>query len=217
MKNTCNKCGNKIKKNYNVCPNCGTKVVTSDNEQLQDNSKNVVHIAIFVTCTVILIIYFCNNGFENLFNIIKNTPDYNTQKIYNLGETLHCPNFDVIVNDFKIKKKGYKIDNFTAISDPEWIGVIVSVKNISNEDNTFYTSNISLTNTNGEILSYSLLTFKIWGVELFDSPKLVSGGTKKGYVQFSNNQTDNSNLILNVKCQTELFKDEIIYKVKLSK
>ena len=63
MKNTCNKCGNKIKKNYNVCPNCGTKVVTSDNEQLQDNSKNVVPIAIFVTCTVILIIYFCNNGF----------------------------------------------------------------------------------------------------------------------------------------------------------
>lgn len=108
MKNTCNKCGNKIKKNYNVCPNCGTKVVTSDNEQLQDNSKNVVPIAIFVTCTVILIIYFCNNGFENLFNIIKNTPDYNTQKIYNLGETLHCPNFDVIVNDFKIKKKVIK-------------------------------------------------------------------------------------------------------------
>lgn len=217
MQSKCKKCGYKIQKNFKVCPNCGTKIVIEENENLQNKNKSTVSVVIIAICILIFVIYFATSDFKGLFGETKTETKYNTQKIYSINEVLHCPNFDVTIDDFKIKKKGTRIDDFSVISDPEWIGVILTVKNIRNKTHTFYTSNVSLTNTNGEILSHSVLTYKIWGAENLNSPELISGGVKKGYIQFSNNQTDNSNLILNVKCQTELFKDEIIYKVKLSK
>ena len=62
----------------------------------------------------------------------------------------------------------------------------------------------------------SWLTYNVWGVELLNSPKLASGGTKTGYVDFTNNNTDNSNLTLKVDCNTGFWDDDIIYKVNIS-
>lgn len=142
--------------------------------------------------------------------------DYDTAKIYSIGETLNCPSFDITVDSVQIKRKGTYIDSYQYIDDPEWIGVILTVKNKSSETKTFYGSDVDLINTNGEVLDHSWLTYKIWGAELLNSPELISGGAKTGYIQFSNNSTDNSNLILHVDCNTGLFDDNIIYKVNIS-
>ena len=76
--------------------------------------------------------------------------DYDTDRIYNIGDTLNCPSFDVTIDNVQIKGKGTAIDSWQVISDPEWIGVTVTVKNKSDETKTFYSSNIDLINSNGE-------------------------------------------------------------------
>ena len=146
----------------------------------------------------------------------KENSKYDTEKVYKVGDTLDCPYFDVTVDKFEIKPKGTKISDYQVINDAEWIGVTLTVKNKSDKTKTFFSSNVDLINSGGEVLDSSILTYKIWGVEMLSSPELISGGSKTGYIQYSNNTDDNSKLTLQVKCDVDLFDDDIIYKVDVS-
>ncbi len=173
--------------------------------------KKVGSIVLYLLCGVFFMLIAIGSTED------EEKKNYDTNKIYKVGDTLDCPDFDVTVKKVQIKKKGTKIDSYTKISDPEWIGVTLTVKNKSSETKTFYGSNVDLINSNGEVLEHSWLTYKIWGTQLLDSPELISGGTKTGYIQYVNNNTNNKKLTLSVKCSTKLFSDEIIYKVDISK
>ena len=172
--------------------------------------KKIFNLLLFVLCGGFFMM--CALGSTNE----TDSSDYDTAKVYNVGETLNCPSFDIVVDSVQIKGKGTHIDSYQYIDDSEWIGVILTVKNKSSETKTFHGSDVDLINSNGEVLSHSWMTYKIWGVELLDSPELVSGGSKTGYIQFSNNSTDNSNLTLKVDCNTSLFDDDVVYKVNIS-
>ena len=172
--------------------------------------KKAFNILLFVLCGGAFMLFAMGSSSE------VDSSKYDTSKTYNIGDTLDCPAFDITVDKVEIKPKGTRIDSYQVIDDPEWIGVTLTVKNKSDETKTFYGSDVDLVNTNGEVLDHSWITYKIWGSELLNSPELVSGGTKNGYIQFSNNTTDNSNLILQVDCNTGLFDDKIVYKVNVS-
>ena len=172
--------------------------------------KKMCNLLLFVLCGGFFMT--CALGSTNEVD----SSNYDTAKVYSVGETLNCPSFDITVDSVQIKGKGTYIDSYQYIDDPEWIGVILTVKNKSSEAKTFYGSDVDLINANGEVLDHSWITYKIWGAELLNSPELVSGGSKTGYIQFSNNSTDNSNLILQVDCNTGLFDDDVIYKVNIS-
>ena len=172
--------------------------------------KKAFSITLFVLCGGIFMLMAVGSSSD------VDSSKYDTSKTYSIGETLDCPTFDITVDKVEIKPEGTAIDSYQVISDPEWIGVTLTVKNKSNETKTFYGSKVNLINSNGEVLNHSWITYKIWGSELLNSPELVSGGSKTGYIQFSNNTTDNSNLTLQVDCNTGFFDDDIIYKVNVS-
>ena len=209
----CQKCGTEVKEEYNLCPNCGNNLkqiipqkTSSSNNKLNSQTSAVV-IIIMIVFIIPFILLDDNSSESN---------EYDTSKIYNVGEKLTCPYFDVTVDNVQIKQKGTKIDNYQVIDDPEWIGVTLTVTNTSSENHIFSTSKINLVNTNGEVLEHNWLTYKIWGVEILNSPELISGGTKTGYIQYSNPSTDNSNLTLLIDCSAGIFEEEVIYKINVS-
>ena len=212
----CPECGKEYSNNADSCPNCGNptngKIVKNNTNSSNNN---------FVSSIISLIIVIVGGIYlypkiASFFNKTSSNSDYDTDRIYKIGETLDCPSFDITIDSVNIKKKGTKIDSYQVIDDPEWVGVILTVKNKSDKTKTFYSSNVDLISSNGEVISNSWLTYKIWGTELLESPELISGGSKTGYIQFSNNDTDNSNLMLKVDCDTGLFEKNIIYKVNIS-
>lgn len=219
----CPKCGKEIKDDYNICPNCGNiikEINMLENTNIELNPKKKHHSGCLISIIVFIsLVFFIGIG-SNIYTDIDNSEEkntrYDTSKTYSVGEKLVCPNYEITIDNVQIKPKGTYIDNYQYISDPEWIGVTLTVTNISSSTKTFSSSNIKIINTNGEIIEHSVLTYNIWGVELLNSPELISGGTKTGYIQFSNPSTDNSNLILTVDCSSGLFDETVKYNVNIS-
>ena len=139
----------------------------------------------------------------------------NSSVMHKVGETVICPNFEIKVKKFKIKKRGTRIDSFSTVDDPEWIGVILKVKNIGKYTYTFYTSDVTLKNSTGEIIEPEIWNYNIWGVEMLDSPTLVPQGRKTGYIAFANTNKNNKNLVLLISCNENLIVEDTIYKFSL--
>ena len=138
-----------------------------------------------------------------------------TSVVHNVGETVKCPYFDVTLNSFQVKKEGTYIDSYFYIADPEWVGVILTVYNTSTDTHTFYSSNVTLQNSTGEIITHKFWNYDIWGAEMLNSPKLISGGTKTGYISYANTNQDDSNLILVVSCNDGFLSKGTEYKFSL--
>jgi hypothetical protein len=208
----CNECGNEYSSNANECPKCGNP---TGGKKSNTNNQTVSGLISSLLGLVIIggIIYFIVGV------VMKSNVDgskYDTKKTYHVGDTLDCPDFDVTIDKVQIKKKGTRIDSYSKIADPEWIGVTLTIKNKSKDTKTFYGSKVDLVNSSGEVLEHDFMTYKIWGVELLDSPELISGGSKTGYIQYTNTEADNSKLVLKVDCDTGLFDDKVVYKVDVS-
>ena len=170
--------------------------------------KNILFISL---CSFVFMLFACGSTDEDV-----DTSQYDTAKTYSVGETLVCPNWEVKIDSVNIKKKGAAIDSYQVVDDPEWIGVVLTVKNTSSDTKTFYNSNLSITNSSGEVINPSSWVYSIWGAEKLGSPELTSGGTKTGFVQFANTEDNNSNLILKVDCNTGFMSDDIVYSVNIS-
>lgn len=219
----CTECGKEYSDNASNCPNCGNPTNGSNglpnNSRSNKTSNNVVVSFIASLLSLVIVVgvgVFVYTQVKTVFKSKVDSSKYDTNKVYSVGDTLNCPNFDITIDSVQIKKKGTAIDSYFVINEPEWIGVILTVKNKGSETKTFYGSDVSLINSNGEVLDSSWMTYKIWGAEPLYSPELVPGGSKTGYIQFTNNDTNNSGLTLKVDCNTGLFDDEIIYKVNIS-
>lgn len=149
-------------------------------------------------------------------DIDENALEEAANKTYYVGDTVSCPQFDITLNDYIIKVKGESVGNNTIVADPEWIAVILTVKNTDDSEHTFYNSNVTLENSNGEIIKSNILSYKVWGYEGLSSPTLSSGGEKQGYIQFSNTNQDNSNLTLKISCDDKILEDNTIFKFDLN-
>lgn len=195
----CKYCKSEIDKDAKICPYC------RKNQPIKAPGCLIAFIIVFVFFGVLSI----------AINVDEDRKQYNTEKEYSVGETIKCPNFEITLNKFEIKEEGTAIDDYKQIYDSEWIGVTLKVKNISNEEKQFYNSNVELINSNGEKIKHSGLTYKIWGSEQLDSPTLSPNGEKIGYIQFANNNKDNSNLKLQVTCGYNIMTDDIVYTYNL--
>lgn len=137
----------------------------------------------------------------------------------NIGEEFSCSeyeNYSVTVDRFEFKTGA--IDSFQKIPDgEEWVGIIVTVKNNGEEEMQFSENNFNLINSNGEIIKPDSFTYSVWGIDRLNNVKLASGGTKTGYIAFSNSNTDNSNLKLDFVCDRNGFisTDDTRYEIPL--
>lgn len=228
----CPNCGKEINETFNVCPFCGTNIKNSNQTQnttiktqnvsvqannVNTNNKRKTNGCLISIITILLILGMVGY-FADKYDVTTESEEtkYNTSKVYSVGELLSCPDFDITVDNVQIKKKGASIDSYYVISDPEWIGVTLTVKNKSNYKETFYSSKVKLTNSNGEVLEHAVITYNVWGVPLLNSPTLEPGGIKTGYIDFVNNNDDNSNLVLNIDCRNGLLSEDVQYKVNIS-
>lgn len=176
---------------------------------MSKGKNNSNPIAVIILCVGVFILLLLAQNKPKTEETSKSS--YDTAKEYSVGETVYCPNFEITVDKFQIKKKGTAIDSYQVISDPEWIGVTLSIKNKSDKEHTFYNSDVTLLNSNGEKLDASFVSYKVWKVEPLHSPTLTPGGTKTGYIQFSNTNTDNENLKLKISCNDKLINDDTEY------
>lgn len=177
-------CKSEIDREATVCPVC---------KREQAKKSGVQKLAIiFVLLILVIFIAF-------IMSVDENGLEENIQK--NVGDELVCDKYKVVVNEFKFKTGS--IDSFQKVPDgTEWIGIIVTATNTSEENINVYSSNFEITNSNGEILEYDAISYKVWGNYDTFGGELAPGGTKTGYIAFTNPNTDNSNLTLKFKCGT---------------
>ena len=80
----------------------------------------------FFFTTIILLLF---TGCSVYSNVDEDELKERASKVYNVGDTVSCPQFDITLNDYIIKLKGESIGNNTIVSDEVWIAVILTVKN----------------------------------------------------------------------------------------
>lgn len=208
MAKYCSNCGSEVNENASYCLKCGKELNNYSRpyqKQKNNNSFSFGRVILGVFVGLFLIGLWVGNGSNS---DSSSDEKESTNKVYNVGDTVTCGNFDVTLNSYQIKEQGEDVDDYSVVSDPEWVAVILTVRNTSNSENTFYTSNVELQNSSGEILSSAFITYKIWGVEMLKSPTLAPNGEKTGYIQFRNTDNDNSNLKLRIDCGS-LFNDNV--------
>lgn len=213
MDKFCSNCGKELKEGADVCLGCGA-FVNQNKINTKKNKKNKALIASFISISSLIFIVII----AAIISDDSNSTEKEEYIFANVGDELICENYKVVINSFQYKT-GY-IDNYQKIPDgEEWIGLIVTVTNTSSEERTIYNSDFNIINTNGEILTPDSFTYKVWGVESLSNPKLSSNGVKTGYIAFTNNNIDNSDIIVEFACNRNDFfelSDTQKYKVKLS-
>ncbi len=168
-----------------VCPNCKRP------QKKKTNSGIVVAIIVFVILGFVLMIDAAISSNE------KDKTEKETEK--NIGDELICDKYKVVINEYKIKTGS--IDSFYKVPDgQEWIGIIITATNTSDDDVSVYASDFKLTNSNGEIIDNDTITYNVWGDYTTFSGELAPGGTKTGYIAYSNTNTDNSDLKIKFEC-----------------
>lgn len=215
MAKYCSNCGSEVNETASYCLKCGKELNNNSRHYQETKNKNsfsIGRVILGVFVGLFLIGLWVGNGTSS--NSSSSTRKENTNKIYNVGDTVTCRDFDVTLNSYQIKEQGEDVDDYSVVSDPEWVAVILTVKNTSDSEEHFYTSNVELQNSSGEILSSAFVTYKIWGVEMLKSPTLAPNGEKTGYIQFRNTDNDNSNLKLRIDCGS-LF-DDTVYTFNLN-
>ena len=146
--------------------------------------------------------------------------DYKAPISKNIGDELQCSEYEkytVTVDRYDFKTGD--IDSYHTIPDGhEWIGVVVTVKNMGEDEMQVHVDNFNIINSNGERIKPDTLTYNVWGINPLDNVNLVSGGTSSGYINFSNNSQDNSNLKLEFVCDRNSFisTDDTRYEIPLN-
>ena len=188
----CTNCGNQLNDDERFCKFCGndTSIIKQDKPKNNDFSLN----------RVLTVVFLCI-GFIILMCIIIPTDDKEDEMKpktnYKFNETISCDKYDITFNSYNIKT--YK-DNDYIIDGEQWIALYVTIKNTSNNDITFYESNIEYINNNGEIISRMPLTVDIWKGERLNSPEIIRGGTKTGYIVFRENLNKIDNISFRLNC-----------------
>lgn len=162
-------------------------------------SKKGLIIVFSVLIGVIALAFITNYLFPQQEDEIAENTSNEDNKIKSIGDEIVCDNYKVIVESFNYKTGS--IDYFQKIPDgQEWIGVIINATNTSSKNNTINSSDFNIINTNGQVITPDAITYNVWGVESFGSPELIPNGTKRGYIVFSNDNTNNDNIVLEIKC-----------------
>lgn len=208
-------------KEYKKCEfvNLGFTDQTFSNEQKNltniENSHNTNNLSIGGIISAILIFifayFFLFSGTNN--NLNNTSVSQPIQK--NMGDSLDCR--DYIATLDKVITKTGTIDSIQYIPDGhEWIGLIVTVKNNSNEEQQIFNDDFEIINSNGERIKHQTIVYNVFeDYEKLSSPTLVPGGSKTGFISFDNDNQDNSNLIIELKCNSiSWFNDDPIYQIK---
>lgn len=212
MEKYCANCGKKIIENADFCVGCGKKINISKEDkpvvEKQNKSRNIILLPIIAILLIILlfIMIIIDISYKEPETIIESR----------IGEELFCENYKIVINSFQYKTGAFS-DYQTIPNGEEWIGLIVTVTNTSDSDRTINFTDFNIINSNGERLKPDSLTYKVWGVDALGSVSLIPNGTKTGYVAFSNNNTDNSNIIVEFQCNRSSWfeSDTQKYTIKL--
>lgn len=184
MTKKCMYCKTDIDSKATICPNC-------KKPQKKKTSAGLVLATIFGIFGFIIL---CAAIFASTESETEETGG-----VKNIGEELVCKKYKVVINEYKFKTGS--IDSFYKVPDgQEWVGIIVTATNTSDENVNVYSSNFKLKNSNGEIIDNDSITYRVWGDYVEFSSELAPGGTKTGYIAYTNSNTDNSNLNIEFEC-----------------
>lgn len=168
---------------------------------------------------ILLAIIFCVIVFIVIYYII-NISKVDKEKIsnvsntYYIGDTVNLGDFSVKLDSYKTKKKGDSIDSYKVVDDQQWIAIFLTYTNISNEEK-YISKNIRLINGNGEELEQPTFYYNVWDGVHLDGTKLMSGGSKTGFIQFINTRIDSpENFTLQISCNS-FFNEESTFNFKL--
>lgn len=135
----------------------------------------------------------------------------------NIGDTLDCGDYVATID--KILMKTGAIDSIQRVPDGhEWIGLIVTVQNNSDKEKHIFNDDFEIINSNGERIKHQTIVYNVFDdYEKLSSPTLVPDGSKTGFISFDNNNQDNSNLTIELKCNSiSWFNSDPIYQIKYS-
>ena len=139
------------------------------------------------------------------------------KQIYHIGDTVSCPGYDVTLVDTKINNNGEYAKSGLQVSDPQWITAVLTIKNTHDDTIKFYGSDKKIEISTCEIIEKNTFTYDVLGYELLGSPELTPGGTKTGYVMFSNTNQDSSNIRLRVSCNEQILGSSSYFTFKIEK
>lgn len=201
----CPKCGTEL--NEKTCPKCGYK-------QKNTGTKIITIIRIILSIIIIAAMAF---GVYMLIDIFTSSTEELEPISKNIGDELVCNDYVITIDDFAYRT-GNQGGVLSVPEGEEWIGITVSAKNTSSENNTINIADFNIINSNGEIILPDAITYDVWGIDVFGSPELAPGGTKTGYIAFSNSNQDNSDITVELKCNRKDWIDsdkKTVYHIKL--
>jgi predicted nucleic acid-binding Zn ribbon protein len=187
----CKFCKTEIEDDAKVCYSC-------QREQKSGNPIMIIFVVALILFVLIpnakkLVVSFKKDVLKDV-GLKENIPK-------NIGEELICKDYKVVVESYKYKTGD--IDSYWEVpSGTEWIGIIATATNTSSDNIDVYSSNFSITNSNGEILRNDVISYDVWGNYDVFSGELAPNGTKTGYIAFSNTNKDNTNIKLKFDCDT---------------
>lgn len=148
---------------------------------------------------IIFILFFV--AFTSLEN--ENKSGNKSEPIdYKIGDTISCKDYDVTFNSYDIKN--YQQDDYIVDGD-QWIALYLTVVNTSDSEISFSEDKVKYINSNGEKISNMTLTVDIWDGDRLNNFKLVSGGSKTGYIVFREKINDTSNIHFQFSCNSGLY------------
>lgn len=194
----CKECGADVSSSAKVCPKCG---------------KKLKHAGLIILLSI-LVFFMCI-----LIAVGSTMPDPNISDVsqtYYIGDTVDLGDFSVKLEKYDTREKGDRIDDYSVVSDPQWIAVYLTYTNESGKESRI-PRYVRLINGNGEQLEQPTLYYKVWDGEHLDNANLIDGGSKTGYLLFGNTKIDKAkDLTLQISCNSS-FRENNTFNFKLTK
>lgn len=210
MAKICSYCREIIDDNCTTCPNCKKELgetldINRKNPNHNKNAKAILTSGLVAIFLVIAVVY---SIIKFVYEPVKTSAD-DSSKLYHIHDSFNCANFTYTIEDVKYKYNGEEmksLDNNT-ITDPEWVIIIMKIKNRTKDYKSMNISDYDLYNSSGRIIYHGFYNDKIDNYSRLLDSKLKPNEEKTGYIQYINDETNNSNLRMQIKCDN-MFKNE---------
>ena len=192
------------------------------NKELPDNAKQCIYCGYKPHNWILILVIISIFVFSAILGILFGDPNYttsttnsdvneSTSNIYYIGETIQFKNYSVTLNNIQTKEKGADIGDTGILDTEQVVAVTLTYNNTSNTDCSI-ANHTRLINGNGEKIKTSFFYYTIWGVNHMDFVTLISGGTKTGFLQYTNTIQDSiENMSLEIS-DGSLFGSTYIFK-----
>lgn len=148
-------------------------------------------------------------GKDEVYSIVNG--EKTTKETYEVLEKVYCKDTEFTVTD--IQEKTYSQDKGVT-KGKKLIAVTYKIKNTSDKERTFSSSDFEVVSSNGEVKTpFMAVITSMWKGEFLKSPTLSPGGEKEGYLTYELNEND-TDYTIQYQCTIKFNFDKVYIKVK---